>query len=603
MKAGWLLFALVAALALPLAIPSSYALQLVNLGLLNLIVVVGLNYITGWSGQINFGQAAFYGIGAYVSAILTLHGLPFWLALPAATCAAGLFGLALGIPTLRLKTFYLAMATIGFGEIIQLILIHWTSVTGGTSGLRGVPGVALGPFKLTGHLQHYYFLLFWALFAVFVALRIRASTLGRSMLAGSSSELAAELTGVDTIRVKMTAFVLSAMYAGAAGSLYAGYVGYVSPDQYTNGQAILFFTMLIAGGTGSVAGAAIGAATLTLLPEMLRFLGQWYMVLYGIGVILIILFLPEGIVGLAARIREWRGASRRPQPAPPAAPSPVASARPTRHEPAAPNPLRSPPTAAASPLLAGRGVTLRFGGVVALDGVDLEVRAGEVHAIIGPNGSGKTTLLNVLSGAYVPESGSVRLDGNELVGLRPNRIARLGLSRTFQNIRLFGNLSVRENIMVAQARHRRATLPEIIAGASRHRADEAAALARADEALADVGLEARAGDRAASLPYAQQRLLELARALATEPRVLLLDEPAAGMNPHEARDLMRLVRDLRDRGLSVLLVEHNMRLVMGISDRITVLEFGRVIATGAPAQVRSNPRVIKAYLGEDHGTA
>lgn len=301
---------LAAALVLPAAIGSNYTMQTVNFALINVVLVVGLNFVTGYTGQINFGQAAFYGIGAYTTALLTKMGWSFWLTLPLSGCAAALFALLLGIPTLRLRTFYLAMATIGFGEIVRLVLVHWDSVTGGSSGVRGIPHIGLGPVPLGSHWQFYYFLLVVVALAVLVAARVRQSRLGRAMMATRDSEIAAELSGVDTVRAKLGALLLAAAYAGFAGAIYAGYVGYVSPDQFSNQEAVLLFTMLIVGGTGSIAGAVVGALTLTFLPEMLRFLGQWYMVLYGAGVIAIIIFMPEGIVGL---LRRWH-ARRRPRP-------------------------------------------------------------------------------------------------------------------------------------------------------------------------------------------------------------------------------------------------------------------------------------------------
>jgi branched-chain amino acid transport system permease protein len=294
---------LLAVLVVPAAIRSNYTMQLVDLALINVVVVIGLNFVTGYTGQINFGQAAFYGIGAYTTALLTKAGLSFWLALPASALAAALFALVLGIPTLRLRTFYLAMATIGFGEIVRLVLVHWESVTGGSSGVRAIPGITLGPFPLVSHWQFYYLFLAFAALAILVAVRVRRSWLGRAMIATRDSEIAAELSGVDTVRAKIAALVLAAVYAGLAGAVYAGYVRYISPDQFSNQQAVLFFTMLIVGGTGSIIGAVTGALTLTFLPEALRFLHDWYMVFYGAGVIAIIVFMPEGIVGLARRLR------------------------------------------------------------------------------------------------------------------------------------------------------------------------------------------------------------------------------------------------------------------------------------------------------------
>jgi branched-chain amino acid transport system permease protein len=579
---------LIGLLTLPHLMPGHYELQLVNLGLISLIVVLGLSFITGYCGQINFAQAAFWGIGAYVTAWLGLHGLGFWLALPAAALVTGLCSLLLGIPTLRLRAFYLAMATIAFGEIVQLVLVHWESVTGGTSGLRNIPGVSIFGHQITGHLQHYHFLLAWCALALWLSLRVRASELGRAMLALRDSEIAAEVMGVDTVRVKMLAFALSSIYAGVAGSLYVSYVNYVSPDLFSNAQAVLFFVMLVLGGVGSAIGAVIGTVLLTVLPEALRFLKEWYLVLYGVGVIAMVIFLPEGLVSIGGL---WR------KPAPDAELEAMApSDAPTLWKGNAPGRSDSG-NLQDRPLLSVNGVTQRFGGLAALDGVDVAVKRGTVHAVIGPNGSGKTTFLNVLSGAYTPQAGSAVLDGVELLGRRPSAIARAGLSRTFQNIRVYKSLSVLENVMVGSACHQRSGIWRILAGTPGQRRHEHALRETAMEALQFVGLAGFADRPAGSLAYAQQRLLEIARALSTGPKVLLLDEPAAGMNPQEAARLMALITAMRDAGITIVFVEHNVKLVMGVSDRITVFDFGKKIAEGTPQQIQSNEAVIEAYLG------
>ena len=583
-----------ALLVLPLVLPGKYVLQLVNLGLISLVVVVGLNFITGYCGQINFAQAAFWGIGAYVTAILTLKGLSFWLALPLAAVATGLCSLLLGIPTLRLRAYYLAMATIAFGEIVQLILVHWEPVTGGTSGLRNVPGVSIGGHVLVGHVEHYYFLLAWCALALWLSLRLRASRLGRAMIALRDSEIAAEVMGIDTVRMKILALALSSMYAGVAGSLYVSYVNYVSPDLFSNAQAVLFFVMLVVGGVGSAIGAVLGTIVLTALPEALRFLKEWYLVLYGVGVILMITFVPEGLASLPRRLRPAVSGAPLPgvEPVARAQLQPTSSATPQVAVPA-----RTLDEAGAGIVLTVAGVTQRFGGLVALDGLSLEIGRGTVHAVIGPNGSGKTTFLNVLSGAYAAQAGSVLLDGTELIGRRPNAIAQAGLSRTFQNIRVYNSLSVLENVMVGAACHMSGGLAGILTGTPRQRQQERDLRGAASEALDFVGLTGFDQRPAGSLAYAQQRLLEIARAVATNPKLLLLDEPAAGMNPQETSRLMAIIRALRKRGITVIFVEHNVRLVMEVSDRITVFDFGKKIAEGTSKEIQSDPLVIEAYLG------
>jgi branched-chain amino acid transport system permease protein len=298
------------ALAIPLTTHDGYVIQLLNIAILNAIVVLGLNFATGWTGQINFGQAAFYGLGAYTTAIATKFGLP-WITTPVlATVVVLVASLVLGLPTLRLRTYYLAMTTIGFGEIVRLIIVHWEPVTGGTSGLRAIPGISVFGFGPQGQIQHYYLLIAALAIAAIVAARIRHSSLGRAMIATKDSEIAAEQSGVDTTRTKVLAFMIGAVYAGLAGCLYASSIRFISPDSFSGIQAILLMTMLIVGGMGSIAGCIIGAIGLTILPEALRFLGQWYLVLYGLGVITVIVLAPGGLASLASLIPMRRAGSR-----------------------------------------------------------------------------------------------------------------------------------------------------------------------------------------------------------------------------------------------------------------------------------------------------
>ena len=298
------------ALAFPLATRDDYVIQLLNIAMLNAIVVLGLNFVTGWTGQINFGQAAFYGLGAYATAIATKAGLP-WIATPALSAALVLVAsLVLGLPTLRLRTYYLAMTTIGFGEIVRLIIVYWEPVTGGTSGLRAIPAITVFGYGPRGLTQHYYLLLATLALATLVAARIRRSALGRAMIATKDSEIAAEQSGVDTVRTKLFAFMIGAVYAGLAGCLYASSIRFISPDSFSGVQAVLLMTMLIVGGMGSIAGCIVGALALTILPELLRFLGQWYLVLYGLGVIAVIVLMPGGLASIATILPRQKGAVR-----------------------------------------------------------------------------------------------------------------------------------------------------------------------------------------------------------------------------------------------------------------------------------------------------
>jgi branched-chain amino acid transport system permease protein len=299
-----------AALAVPTIAQDAYIIQLLNIAILNAIVVLGLNFVTGWAGQINFGQAAFYGLGAYTTAIATKSGLP-WIATPFLSAVVVIAAsLVLGLPTMRLRTYYLAMTTIGFGEIIRLIIVHWEPITGGTSGLRAIPGISIFGIGPQGQAQHYYLLIATLVLAVAIAARIRHSVLGRAMIATRDSEIAAEQSGVDTARTKLLAFMIGAVYAGFAGCLYASSIRFVSPDSFSGTQAILLMTMLSVGGMGSIGGCVVGAMALTILPEALRFLGQWYLVLYGLGVIAVIVLAPGGLASLAS-LRQPRRAGAR----------------------------------------------------------------------------------------------------------------------------------------------------------------------------------------------------------------------------------------------------------------------------------------------------
>lgn len=535
------------------------------------IAVLGMTIVLGYTGQINLAQGAFFGLGAYAVALGTVHyGMGFWSMLLLGMVIAAAAGLILGLTTLRLGGHYLAMITISFQQIFDLVLVNWIPVTRGPDGIAGIARPSLFGYQLTddkAYLALCVAVLYLAMALVWWLPRTR---LGRAMQAVRENQLAAEVTGVQTLAVKVIAFTMCAVLAGVGGALYAAGFAYISPDNFNFKMSIEFMTMALLGGAQSPFGSAIGTVLLILLPEWLRFLKEIYMAGYGVAVVLIMVFMPEGIWGIIKS-----GWNRIRKPAPAAA-------------------VRAVPLALNLPV-DGRKAVLQldhvqkhFGGVKAVDDISINVRQGQIHSLIGPNGSGKTTTLNVLNGIYQPTAGRVLVDGEDVTRMSPNERAARGVGRTFQNIRLFPSMSVLENVMVGGQRRNN----PIEAG-------DAALRERALSALAFVEMAGKAHDLVKNLPYGHQRLVEIARALAGHPKLLLLDEPAAGLNQTEKQELVRLLKRLREQGITIFLIEHDMGLIEQVSDTITVLNFGRKIAEGTPEHVLRHPDVISAYLGKD----
>ena len=559
------------AAALVGAVPiSGYLLNILMQAVTYAVAVTGLTVVLGLCGQINLAQAAFFGIGAYAVGLGTTGlGLDFWLCLGGGLAATLVLGGILGASTLRLGGHYLAMVTISFQQIVTLVLVNWIPVTRGPDG---IPNIGRPAGFTDG--QRYLALCVVILAGVaYLVWRLPDTRLGRAMRAVRDNELAAGVVGIDVYRTKVLAFAIGALLAGLGGGLFAGGFAYVSPDQFTFAESIVFLTMALLGGVGSPIGAVIGTALLILLPEWLRFLKEvpgLYLALYGFAVILIVVFMPVGIWGFVggrmARLRRARGDAGR------TADLVLAQA-----------------SAGSGPALEIDGLAKHFGGLKAVDGVGFMVRRGSVHALIGPNGSGKTTTLNVLSGLYRPTAGRIRIDGRDVTRLPPHARAAAGLGRTFQNIRLFRSMSALDNVVVGAERPGNDTV----------RRDRAALEARARAALAFVGLEGRAGEPVSGFSYGHQRLIEIARALAGNPTLLLLDEPAAGLNGTEKLALTALLRQMIDRGLTIVIIDHDMTLVRDVADHITVLNFGRRIADGHAAGVLIQPAVIAAYLGQE----
>jgi ABC-type branched-subunit amino acid transport system ATPase component/ABC-type branched-subunit amino acid transport system permease subunit len=577
-RLGWAALA-AAAVSIPLLTSNTYYLYVaMSVGLLT-IVTAGLNVLVGFTGQTSLGHAGLYAFGAYTAALCsTRAGLPEWAAIAAAIVVTSIVGAAVAAAALRVSGPYLAMVTIAFGLIVEGVLIEWGSVTGGPGGIFNIPKPALR--------THYWTVMLAAALALWLTANLRRSAWGRAFLAVKSSEVAAESLGLSTYYVRIAAFTVSAAFTGAAGALFTFLNGYISPDSFTLQTSIVFLLALLFGGLGRIGGPVAGSLALTILPELLTRLLDYRLILYGALLLVSIYWLPEGVIGKLSR-------GRKPRTPPDPALSPAGGEGSLQ---VSFSPLGRGQGQGA--LLTASGVSLSFGGVTALAGVTLAVDRRSIHALIGPNGAGKTSLLNILSGFYAADAGGIALEGRSIVGLPPYAVARRGVARTFQTAQVFGGLSARDNVEVGVAGPRLGAVLGALAGTPRARALEAAMAARAQALLETMGLGDVADEPADSLAAGLRRRLEIARALATSPVLLMLDEPAAGLSPAEIAALDEQLTALREQGgPAVILVEHHMDLVMAVSDRITVLDYGRVIADGAPDAVRRDRAVIEAYLG------
>ncbi len=570
-------------LAMPEIAGNEYALRFYTLMLIYMILALGLNVLVGYTGLVSLGQAGLYAIGAYTAAILaTRIDIGFIPCLLLGMLFSGAFGVLLAYPTVRVRGVYLAVVTIAFGIIVENIAIEWDSLTGSWVGISDVPQPSVLGMPL-GHRMYFYTVGGCALIAFAVNVNIMNSRFGRAMLATSQSEIAASSLGINVTAIRTLAFVISAVTAGAAGVFYVFLNKYISPDIFSFSDSIRFLLMVILGGAGTTLGPVVGAGVLSYLPEFLQQFGEWQAFAYGALLAIVMFFLPRGIIGSLADILQ------RFLPVTPAQAA-TGTGGPLKE-------ILGDARSGDGICLEAENVSLRFGGLSALDNVQTQIATGSIHGLIGPNGAGKSTLLNAVSGIYQVSSGRILFEGEDITAMRSYRLARRGLARTFQNTELFKEMTALENVWNGFYSHYRSGIISAILRLPNYRTDEERYREAALALLDYVGLSAFAETKAKDLPFGFQRKLEIARALAVSPRLLLLDEPAAGLTKTEVDDLRDLILQLAEHGITIVVVEHHMDLVMAISSQMTVLDYGEVIARGTAAEVQEDARVIEAYFG------
>jgi ABC-type branched-subunit amino acid transport system ATPase component/ABC-type branched-subunit amino acid transport system permease subunit len=591
----WLLAAIGAGAVylLPWLYPTVFFVHLLERFAFLYIIIAGLNLLVGYSGQLSLGHAGFYALGAYGAALTGIHfGLPFPLAVAAGAVVAAAAGTVVALLSLRAKGPYLAMVTIAFGAVIEIASNRWVKLTGGPAGLQ----IDRPEWTEVGA-SYYYVVGFLALGMTLLLANMISTRFGRTLRALGQSEAAASVLGIDVRAWKMLVFAISAFYAGLGGALLAYQSTFLNSDGFQFSVSITFLIGVIVGGAGTLVGPLVGTVVIAILPQLFEQLYDYHLMIFGLILLVALLVMPEGVVGTISSL--WKRYRSGAQSASAGGAVVMAEAGGRLTVPA----WLVPQSGADEVLVQTKALRMQFSGLVAVSNVDLAVKARTVHGLIGPNGSGKSTMVNLLSGIYHPTGGQVSWRGQEVTGAPPHLIAGLGVTRTFQNLQLFPTLTVLENVLVGFHRHYKTGFFHWVTASRAQAREEADFTQMAHELLTMLGLQSDAPTLAGDLPYGKQRLVEIGRALALQPSLLILDEPAAGCGPGEIEEIMRVVSHLREAGLAILIVEHHMEMIMGLCDRVTVLDFGEQIAEGSPTEIKRDPRVIQAYLGGEEVTA